>query len=162
MEIPQTLRRWFVAHFVVDVVLAVPLLVAPTAFLRALGWTTIDPVTARLVGAALLAIGTQSLLGRNEGADTFRTMLNLKLIWSCAAIIGLVVSIGEGAPGLAWAPLSAFIAFFGVWFHYRVRMKQLAGARDEDLPAEPSDEGDEGDEGDDEISEDEDGPKPAN
>jgi hypothetical protein len=86
------------------------------------------------VGAALLAIGTQSLLGRNEGPDVFRVMLNLKLIWSFAAIVGLIVSIGDGAPALAWAPLSAFIAFFGVWFHYRVRMKQLAQAEDADLP----------------------------
>jgi hypothetical protein len=151
MEIPLTLRRWFVVHFLVDVALALPLLLAPTAFLRALGWTAIDPVTARLVGAALLAIGVQSWLGRNAGAEAFRAMLNLKLVWSASAIVGLVLSVGEGAPPFAWGLLSAFIAFFGVWFHYRVRMKQLAGARDEELPLEPErrdgDDGEELDEG---------------
>ena len=147
MEIPLTLRRWFVVHFLVDVALALPLLVAPAAFLRALGWTAIDPVTARLVGAALLAIGVQSWVGRNQGAEVFRVMLNLNLVWSASAIVGLVVSVGEGAPPFAWGLLSGFIAFLGVWFHYRVRMKQLAGARDEELPAEPEPrEGDEGEE----------------
>src|SRR4051794_15589673 len=147
MEIPQTLRRWFAVHAFVDVVLALPLLFAPAAFLHALGWTAIDPVTARLVGAALLGIGVASWMGRNEGADAFRVMLNLKLVWSASAIVGLVISVGEGAPPFAWGVLSAFIAFFGVWFHYRVRMKQLARARDEELPIEPAlREGDEGEE----------------
>jgi hypothetical protein len=131
MDIPVSLRRWFVAHFVVDVAFAVPLLVAPGAFLRALGWTTVDPVSSRLVGAALLAIGVQSLLGRGAGLEAYRAMLNLKLIWSASAIAGLVVCIGEGAPPPTFAFLSAFLAFFGVWFHYRVRMKQMAAARDE-------------------------------
>jgi hypothetical protein len=125
MEIPVSLRRWFVAHGLVDLLFALPLLVAPESFLRALGWQPVDPVTARLVGAALLGIGAQSLLGRNEGPEVYRAMLNLKLIWSAAAIAGLVVSVGNGAPDLAWLFLSLFIAFFGVWFHYRVRLKQI-------------------------------------
>jgi hypothetical protein len=150
MEIPLTLRRWFVAHFAIDLAFALPLLVAPAAFLRALGWTTIDPLAARLVGAALLAIGVQSFLGRNEGLPAYRAMLNLKLLWSGSAIVALVISVGEGAPPAAWAALSAFLAFFGVWFHYRVRMKQLAAARDEELPAQDTeaDDADDQDDGD--------------
>jgi hypothetical protein len=142
MEIPVSLRRWFVAHFIVDVGFGLPLLVAPDSFLRALGWQPIDPVCARLVGAALLAIGTQSLLGRHEGPAVYRAMLNLKLLWSAAAITGLVVSVGNGAPDLAWAFLSMFIAFFGVWFHYRVRLKQIG---DYDVDADDGDgDGDQG------------------
>jgi hypothetical protein len=134
MDIPASLRRWFVFHFVADILFAVPLIVAPEAFLSALGWSTVDPVSARLVGAALVGIGTQSLIGRNEGVDAFRAMLNLKLLWSSAAILGLLLSIGGGAPPFAWGILATFIAFFGVWFYYRVRIKQFAGARDDDLP----------------------------
>jgi hypothetical protein len=127
-EIPASLRRWFVVHFVVDVPFALPLLVAPELLLRTLGWPTVDPVAARLWGAAALAIGVQSLVGRNEGPDVYRAMLNLKLVWSGAAVVGLVVSVGNGAPEAAWAFLAVFIAFFGIWFHYRVRMKQMARA----------------------------------
>jgi hypothetical protein len=128
MEVPITLRRWFVAHFVVDVVLGLPLLVAPALLLRPLGWTTIDGTSARLVGAALLAIGGQSYIGRNDGVEAYKALLNLKILWSFAAICGLVISIGQGAPPAAWAFLSTFIAFAGVWAHYRIRFKQLAAA----------------------------------
>jgi hypothetical protein len=128
MEVPVTLRRWFVAHFVVDVAFGLPLLLAPALLLRPLGWTSIDGASTRLVGAALLAIGAQSFLGRNDGIEGIKAMLNLKIIWSFAAILGLVLSIGEGAPQAAWAFLSAFLAFAGVWTHYRIRFKQLASA----------------------------------
>ena len=52
--------------------------------------------------------------------------------------MGLLISVGEGAPPPVWAFLSLFIAFFGVWTHYRIRFKQLAaaGAMDETLPAD--------------------------
>ena len=80
MSLPKTLRWWFVVHFVADVLFAVPLFLAPRAFLGALGWTAVDPVATRLVAAALFGIGIQSLLGRDESPATFRAMLNLKII----------------------------------------------------------------------------------
>jgi hypothetical protein len=141
MEVPLTLRRWFVAHFVVDLVFGLPLLFAPALLLRTLGWTTIDGASARLVGAALLAIGGQSYLGRNAGIETYTAMLNLKILWSYAAIAALLASIGEGAPPAVWAALSAFLAFAGVWTHYRIRFKQLAatGHMDESQPQDEPD-----------------------
>jgi hypothetical protein len=133
MEIPASLRRWFVAHFIVDWLFALPLLVAPGPVLRLFGWTAVDPVAARLVAAALIGIGTQSYLGRGEGLDTYRAMLNLKLLWSGTAVFGLVVSIGGGAPPAAWAVMAIFIIFFGVWAHYRIRIKQWSSADDRGL-----------------------------
>src|SRR5262245_20945975 len=131
MDVPDSLRRWFVIHALIDLSLAVPLLLAPQLVLGKLGWVHVDPASTRLAAAALLAIGAQSFIGRNEGAAAFTAMLNLKIFWSAAAIFGLVASIGEGAPSAAWVFLSAFIAFFGVWIHYRIRFKQLALASEE-------------------------------
>ena len=137
MEIPASLRRWFVAHAAVDLAVGLPLLVAPESFLRSLGWLTVDPPSARLVGAALLAIGGQSWFGRNDGVEAYRAMLNLKLLWSAAGIYGLVAGLGaEHTPGPIWAFLALFIAFFGVWFYYRVRIKQLSAMQD--LPDDPA------------------------
>jgi len=138
MEVPITLRRWFVAHFVVDFLFGLPLLLAPELLLRPLGWTTIDGASSRLVGAALLAIGSQSYFCRNAGLEVFRTMLDLKLVWSFSAILGLLISIGQGAAPAVWAFLSLFIAFAGIWTHYRIRFKQLAAASqlDESSPDE--------------------------
>ena len=74
--ISKGLRTWFVIHFAVDIVFAIPLLVAPAAFLTFLGWTAVDPYAARLVGAALMGIGIESYLGRNAGVEAFQGMLN--------------------------------------------------------------------------------------
>jgi hypothetical protein len=96
MTVPASLRRWFVIHFVADIIFEVPLVLVPASLLRALGWPTVDPLTARMVGAALAGIGIESLLCRNDGIEAFRTMLRLKCIWSGAAIVGPVPFSGAG------------------------------------------------------------------
>jgi hypothetical protein len=130
MDIPASLRRWFVAHFVVDLLVGLPLLIMPAKFLGALHWPVVDPVSPRVVGAALLAIGVQSFIGRHDGAEAYRSMLNFKLLWSWAAIGALVIAAAEGAPDAVWAFMAVFIAFSGVWFHYRVRIGQMEEAED--------------------------------
>jgi hypothetical protein len=144
MEVPATLRAWFVAHAAIDLCAALPLLAAPTLVLGRLGWTCVDPISARLVGAALLAIGGASYLMRDAGVEVYRAMLRLKVIWSLAAACALFTGIGAGAPPAAWAFLSIFIAFAGVWLHHAIRFRQLDGlARLDDSP-EPDAEDDAG------------------
>ncbi len=122
MSPPASLRTWFVAHFVADVVFATPLFIAPRAFLGLLGWSSVDPLATRLVAAALFGIGIQSLLGRKEGVEAFRAMLNVKIIWSATATIGLVWSELEGGPPLGWAFVAVFATFNAVWTYYRWRL----------------------------------------
>lgn len=126
MVIPASLRTWFVVHFVADVVFAVPLFVAPRAFLGLLGWSSVDPISTRLVAAALFGIGIQSLLGRNESAETFRAMLNLKIIWSATATLGIVWSQLQGGPLLGWGFAGIFGAFNVVWSYHRWRLRTVA------------------------------------
>lgn len=133
MDIPASLRRWFVAHFVVDLLVGLPLLIVPAAALGMLGWTVIDTVSARVVGAALLAIGIHSFVGRNDGVEAYRSMLNFKLLWSWSAIGALIIAAADGAPDPVWAFMAVFIAFAGVWFHYRVRLGQFEHAEDHEL-----------------------------
>ncbi len=122
--VPSSLRQWFVVHFVADMIFAIPLLIAPVAFLTLLGWETVDPLATRLVGAALLAIGVESLLGRNAGAESFAGMLNLKLIWSGAASIGILVTmVTVSGPAVAWLLLLMFVAFHLLWLYYRLRLR---------------------------------------
>jgi len=124
VTVPRSLRRWFVFHFVADLIFALPLLLAPTAFLRILGWVDIDPVTARMVGAALAGIGVESYFCRNDSIDTFRSMLRLKCVWSGAALGGLVFSLAQGAPPFAWAVLGIFLGFGLLWNYYRLQLRR--------------------------------------
>ena len=118
MKIPKSLRVWFVIHFILDFLFALPLLIAPEWFLTLFGFTIVDPVTARLVGAALIGIGGISLLTHKEGRNVFRALLKLKLLWSAAAVLGLVLSLIQGAPLVIWFILLVFVLFFFLWLYY--------------------------------------------
>ncbi len=120
--VPAALKRWFVVHFVADWLFALPLFFAPRFTLGLFGWTEIDPVTARLVAAALVGIGTQSLLGRHDSRDSYLTMLNLKILWSATATAGLVWSALEGGPAMTWGFVAIFAAFNGLWVYWQRRL----------------------------------------
>lgn len=118
--VPLGLRRWFVIHFIADVVSAVPLFVAPEWFLGQLGWSAVDPISTRLVAAALFGIGIESYLGRNAGIEAFRAMLNLKVIWSATAAVGVLWSQLDGGPPAGWGVFAIFAGFHLVWLRYRL------------------------------------------
>jgi hypothetical protein len=122
--VSKGLRTWFVIHFVVDVLFALPLFLAPEPFLSALGWQCVDPVAPRLVAAALFGIGIESLLCRHQGREVFLAMLNLKVIWSAVATAGLLWVLVAGAPPFAWALFSVFLLFHAVWLRYWIRLKR--------------------------------------
>jgi len=124
-EVPKALRQWFVVHFWADILFAVPLMIAPRFLLELFGWQEVDVFTARLVAAALLGIGIESFLARNAGRETFIGMLNLKIIWSLAAIVGIAWSLAEGAQGapkMAWVLLLIFGAFNMLWIYWRRKL----------------------------------------
>jgi hypothetical protein len=139
-DVPASLRTWFSVQFVVDLAVGVPLLAAPEAILPRLGWLAVDGVTARLLGAALVAMGVQSLRSRHAGRATCRAVLALTLVWSAAAILGMIIAIGTGAPGATWAILSGLVASSGVSAHHAIRLKQMdAGPGADDEPDNPLD-----------------------
>ncbi|HTA20498.1 MAG TPA: hypothetical protein VK989_14500 [Polyangia bacterium] len=143
MDVPPSLRMWFVVDAAVDFLAAAPLLAAPELVLRRLGWTCVDPISARLVGAAMLANAAATFAGRNAGAETYRALLRGKLVWCVAGAAAMFVAVGSGAPSAAWVFLSTFVAFAGVWLHHAIRFRQLDGAptREDSTPddVEPSD-----------------------
>jgi hypothetical protein len=124
-SIPQSLRTWFVIHFVVDLVFAIPLFFFPQRTLLLFGWEYIDPVTTRLVGAALLGIGGESYFGRNASKEVFLAMLNLKIIWAMGAVLGIGLGIRDGAPIIAWGILGIFALFLFVWLYYRIQLREI-------------------------------------
>lgn len=123
-QISSGLRKWFVIHSIVDVIFAVPLMLAPVSTLQIFGWTAIDPLATRLVAAALVGIGVESYLGRNASAESFRTMLRLKILWSLAAICGIAATLWQGGvPPVAWIVLAVFMFFSTLWIYYRLRLR---------------------------------------
>lgn len=126
--IPKSLKNWFLIHFIVDLVFAVPLMLSPVWFLELLGWHSVDPLTSRVVAAALFGIGIESFLGRNSGLESYIGMLNLKIIWSSAVIIGVGISLlqgAQGAPIMAWFLVVLFLAFNMLWIYWRLTLRKI-------------------------------------
>ena len=126
--VPHSLRSWFVVHFWADVLFAAPLFFAPRWFLGLLGWPAVDPIATRLVAAALFGIGIQSLLGRDDDVATFRALLNLKIIWSSTAMLGILWSQLEGGPVSGWTFAGIFAAFNALWVRYRLALREPVAA----------------------------------
>jgi len=123
-NISHWLSKFFVLHFIVDMAFAIPLFFFPISFLTLFGWQTVDPVMSRLVAAALFGIGIESWLGRNSSREAFKSMLNLKIIWSIAAIAGFLIAIIQGrANFIIWIVLFTFAAFNILWVYWRIRLK---------------------------------------
>jgi len=128
--VPRSLRRWFVVHFIADVLFAVPLLIAPVWSMQRFGWKTPDPLATRLVGAALMGIGVESLLGRDGSVESFRTMLRLKVIWSVSANVGIALTLLAGdAPWGAYAFQGIFLVFSATWITYARRLRAGANSQ---------------------------------
>lgn len=124
--VPPALRMWFVVHFAIDMFVAIPLFFAPREVLGLLGWIAIDPFAARLTAAALMGIGIESFLGRNADREAFKGMLQLKLIWSAFAAVGLAWSTLEGNlkyPLIGWLLTGTFAAFHALWWYWLLRLK---------------------------------------
>ncbi len=64
-EVPNSLRTWFVIHFIADMLFGIPLLFFPEFVLPLLGWGVVDPISTRVVGAALMGIGIE-VVSREE------------------------------------------------------------------------------------------------
>lgn len=118
-DVPASLRVWFVVHFFVDIVFALPLLFAPAWTLALFGFSVGETLTARLVGAALVGIGGASLVVRGKSREQFDALLTVKLLWSGSAIVGIVLTLIDGAPMSAWLFLAVFMFFFGLWGYYK-------------------------------------------
>ncbi len=116
--VTKNLRRWFVAHFFIDMMFAIPLLLFPAWFLSIVGLEQENLILARFVGSALLAIGGVSLIMHKKDEAAYSAMLQLKLLWSGTVSIAIVLSFADIKAFLAWILLAIFVVFFFVWGYY--------------------------------------------
>jgi len=123
---PDILKIFFIMHFIIDILFALPLFFIPELMLTALGWINVDTITARMVSAALFGIGTESFLCRNSSTEVYISMLNLKIIWSFAAMSGLLIALVSGKFIYNIVGICLFITFFlfnTLWIFWRIKLK---------------------------------------
>ncbi len=122
-KIPRALQVWFVIHFVVDILFGIPLLLFPQWTLQLVGIAESQFLTARLVGAALIGIGTVSLVMRNSSKESYNALLTLKIIWAITAIIGLLLSYFIDKITIALLFFIVFLVFLVIWIYYKRNLK---------------------------------------
>lgn len=120
--VPLALRRMFIAHFVVDIAFAIPLIFAPGWFVHFFDFPGTNFLFVRFLGATLVAIGGTSLLVRDAGRDIYSALLTLKILFSCSIIFCILLSLPEGLPILALFFLSGFALYAGIWIHYKMKI----------------------------------------
>ena len=123
--VPRSLKNWFIVHCIVDLVFALPLLFFPKLFLSRLGWPYYDPMTCRIVAAALIGIGLESYLGRNASRDMYAGMLRLKIIWSLSATVGILTAMFsvEERPIIGLLLALVFAAFNALWVFWWMKLR---------------------------------------
>ncbi|MEE8340621.1 MAG: hypothetical protein V3R52_00840 [Candidatus Neomarinimicrobiota bacterium] len=125
MSIPKSLQRWFIVHFVVDIIFAIPLIFFPLWILGLFGLPASESVMARLVGAALIGIGGASFFSYKRTKESYDILLTLKLLWSSSAVLALVLAVVSGAPNIIWLIILIFVIFFFLWLYYKNRLKKI-------------------------------------
>lgn len=124
-NVPNKLKIWFFVHFIMDISFAIPMFLFPINFLSLLGWKVVDPITTRMVAAALFAIGIESLISRNSSIDSYKSMLMLKIIWSSTAIVGIFINLITVQFTIFLTGLSLlfiFIVFNIVWTYWYLKI----------------------------------------
>ena len=124
-EVPNSLRTWFIIHFFIDILFAVPLMFFSVIFLSFLGFSIIDPLMPRLVAAALIGIGGVSFISRNKGIEVYSALLNLKIIWSLSAIFGILISLDRNTPIFLFVALGIFALFSCIWVYYKIILSKF-------------------------------------
>lgn len=120
-KVPKYLRVWFLIHFVVDVIFAIPLIFFPVWFLSSFAFPADEAVMARLVGAALIGIGGASLFANKKGWETYDILLTLKILWSVSAIVALMISFFLTMNPVLWLLIIIFGGFSGIWTYYKFK-----------------------------------------
>ena len=120
--VPQSLRTWFLVHFALDPLFGLPLLFIPRFVLGIFNMPLTDTIAPRVVGAALLAIGAISFIANKADVETYDLLLNLKIIWSTAAMLAIFLALLDGSPETGWIFFILFAIFFGTWVYYKQRI----------------------------------------
>lgn len=125
MKILQALRIWIILSFIVDMLFGVPLLLVPHDLAAVFGFEDQGVFVLRLLGAALIGVGTGSVLTCHEHGCGFHAIVNLKLVWTILSALAILWSIFDGAPQAAWLFFGIFFVFAIGWIYLRLKLGKL-------------------------------------
>jgi hypothetical protein len=123
-EVTKLLKLTFLIHFFVAAIFGLLFTVMVEVYFDVIGWNYKgDPVTGRILGAALLGFAGASLLAWRESKwESVKIVVQMEIVW---LIIGTAVQIFAvfafpGLPFMIWVQIGILIFFLVafVWFYY--------------------------------------------
>jgi len=121
----KLLKITFLAHAIVAFLCGAPLLLAPGRFLGLFNWAPIDPVLARILGAALLGLAWSSLRGYQQASfEKVALLVEAEAVFCTAAVVGMLRQMaGARWPFIIWLILAVLIIFAILWLLNGVRKR---------------------------------------
>jgi hypothetical protein len=119
----KALKTMFLVHALVSLLCGAPLLIVPGQMLTLLGWTPIDPLVSRVLGAALLALAWSSFRGWMAAERTrVAIQLEMETVFAVLACVGLLRHLLFGRwPLVPWLASALFLASALAWICFLVR-----------------------------------------
>ena len=113
----KTLRTLFAVHALVSGILGALMLLIPGRLLTGLGWSPIDPIVSRLLGAALLALSWSSYRGwRASEWRRVAILVEMEAIYTILACVGLLRHLLFARwPFYVWLVFVVYAAFAVAW-----------------------------------------------
>ncbi len=121
----QSLRITFILHAIVAFVFGLALLAAPGQFLDIFDWKPVDPLTSRMFGAAMLALGWGSIRGyRAASWDEVEILVEVEAAFTFLAAVGLLRHLLVGSwPWYVWMIFAIFTVFAVAWIYHLLKKK---------------------------------------
>ena len=119
----KALNITFLIHAIVSVVGGLLLLIIPGRTLLFFGWAPIDPITSRLLGAALLALAWSSFRGWQATERVqVQILVELEAVFTVLACVGLLrhLLFARYLP-IVWLLFAVFAVFAIAWILFLVR-----------------------------------------
>ena len=114
---PKFLKPIFLIHAIVALIVGAPLLIIPGRFLGSIGWTPVEPVINRILGAALLALAWSSFRGwraTDKAQVTF--LVEMETAFTVLGCVGVMRHLLFASyPLIVWIVLAILALFAIVW-----------------------------------------------
>jgi hypothetical protein len=115
--VSTTLKFTFLVHAIISVVWGAMLLAMPGRSLQWLGWSPIDPIMGRMVGATFLALAWGDFRGwRGLTRSEVAVLVEVQLVFAVLAGVGLLRHLLTGGwPAMVWILFAGFVLFVVAW-----------------------------------------------
>ena len=127
----QGLKYTFMAHVVVAGVFGLLMFLVPAAFAALIQWPNIDPLIARSLGAAELALAVSSWLAfRAVRWDEVRIVVQMEIAFTVLGALGTLYELlFGGAPAIGWIVAVVFAVFAVLWVYFYATVPSRAMRR---------------------------------